>query len=54
MSFSKKDVLLIFLVLLALAVASIPIQVAESDILDSDLPSIRQIQVSSVSQGANS
>ena len=52
MSFSKKDVLAIFLVLLALAVASIPVQAAENDILDLDLADLMQIQITSAGRKA--
>ena len=52
MSFSKKDVLVIFLVLLALAIASIPVQAAENDILDLDLADLMQIQITSAGRKA--
>ncbi len=52
MSFSKNDVLTIFLVLLALAFASIPVQAAENDILDLDLSSLMQIQITSAGRKA--
>lgn len=47
MTFSKKDVLTIFLVLLALALTSIPVRSAENDMLDLDLSSLMQIQITS-------
>ncbi len=52
MSFSKKDLFLIFLVLLALAVASLPVQAAENEILDLDLESLMQIQIISAGRKA--
>ncbi len=47
MELSKKDILIILFVLLALAFASLPVQAEEKDILDLDLSSLMQIQVTS-------
>ena len=52
MAFSKNDVFTIILVLLALALASIPVQAAENDMLDLDLSSLMQIQITSAGRKA--
>ena len=49
---NKNDVLTIFLVLLALSLASIPVQAAENDMLDLDLSSLMQIQITSAGRKA--
>jgi iron complex outermembrane receptor protein len=52
MSFSKNDVFTIFLVLLALILASIPVQAAETDMLELGLTSLMQIQITSAGRKA--
>jgi iron complex outermembrane receptor protein len=52
MSFSVREVVTIFLVLLALAFASLPVRAADNVMLDLDLESLMQIQITSAGRKA--